>query len=94
MKLTACLILFLLSTLALKSQTSDQTLYPVNDRSGQPTYIDRSGKEIFTVEGVGGQFSEGLARLGVGSKTGYIDRTRKMAHCRRINSGKFKPWNQ
>ena len=58
-------------------QRRDEPLFPVVDQ-GRTIYIDRTGKEVFTVPYPGSSFSEGFARVTVNGQTGYIDRTGKL----------------
>jgi hypothetical protein len=75
------LFLSLLVLLAVIPQTyaqqRDEPLFPVGDE-GRTIYIDRKGNVAFTVPYSGSVFSEGLARVTVDRKTGYIDRTGKL----------------
>jgi len=62
---------------AAYAQQTEEPLFPVGD--GERTiYIDRTGKVVLTVPYRGSRFSEGLARVTVGSQIGYIDRTGKL----------------
>ena len=61
------------AALAFPQQQQDKPLFPVVDQ-GRTTYIDRTGKVVLTVPYPGSRFFDGLARVSVNFRHGYIDR--------------------
>lgn len=56
------------------AQSIEPSLFPVNTQSST-VFIDQKGVVVLTVPYEAGRFSEGLARVNVNGKTGYIDRS-------------------
>lgn len=71
------LIVFAVCVTGTRAQQSDELWFPVSDQN-QTIYIDRTGKVMLTVPYAAGKFAEGLARVTINGRTGYIDRQGKM----------------